>query len=66
MVIGGAEAGEATVAVYDAASRKVMDTTVSLDEKGCGEIGMDGLSAGIYSAVVSYGGTDYRGNFVRK
>ncbi len=66
VVIGGAEAGEATVAVYDAASRKVMYTTVSLDEKGCGEIGMDGLSAGIYSAVVSYGGTDYRGNFVRK
>ena len=69
MTIAIADAGavSANIVVYDAAARKVMEKNVSLGSDGSVVVnGLDGMTPGIYSVVVTVGDSMYNSTFVKR
>ena len=57
---------EGTAAIYDAAARKVLETTITVDAEGKGTLQVGGLSPGAYSLSVEVGGKSSKVSFMKR
>lgn len=64
--VGDMAGTNATVRVFDAGARKVLENTVVLDAKGLGTLTVTSLSPGMYSIVVKAKGLEARSSFIKK
>ena len=52
--------------IYDAAARKVLETTITVDAEGKGTLQVGGLSPGAYSLSVEVGGKSSKVSFMKR
>ncbi len=57
---------EGTATIYDAAARKVLETTITVDAEGKGTLQVGGLSPGAYSLSVEVGGKSSKVSFMKR
>ena len=57
---------EGTAMIYDAAARKVLETTITVDAEGKGTLQVGGLSPGAYSLSVEVGGKSSKVSFMKR
>ena len=56
----------AEAVIYDAAARKVLETTITVDAEGKGTLQVGGLSPGAYSLSVEVGGKSSKVSFMKR
>ena len=57
---------EGPATIYDAAARKVLETTITVDAEGKGTLQVGGLSPGAYSLSVEVGGKSSKVSFMKR